>query len=73
MLTGLVFSFSGERNHYYGNRLKAELAPKMFLSLILDGMDQAKTNLPHVTTISKVCCCIHILENDFRKNGSNLY
>ncbi|KXJ07141.1 hypothetical protein AC249_AIPGENE5999 [Exaiptasia diaphana] len=42
-----------ERNHYYGNRLKAELEPNKYLSLIVDGMDQAKTNLPHVTTISK--------------------
>ncbi|KXJ18305.1 hypothetical protein AC249_AIPGENE23463 [Exaiptasia diaphana] len=42
-----------ERNHYYANRLKAELEPEKYLSLIVDGMDQAKTNLPHVTTISK--------------------
>ncbi|XP_028515211.1 uncharacterized protein LOC114575148 [Exaiptasia diaphana] len=42
-----------ERNHYYANRLKAELEPEKYLSLIVDGMDQAKANLPHVTTISK--------------------
>ena len=34
-------------------RLKAELEPRKELSIIVDGMDQAKTNIPHVTNITK--------------------
>ena len=45
--------FSAERDHYYNNRLRAEKDPHKFLSVIIDGMDQAKTNIPHVTTMSK--------------------
>ncbi|CAH3184920.1 unnamed protein product [Porites lobata] len=41
-----------ERRAYYGNCLKAELCPKKFLSLIIDGMDQSKTNLPRANCLS---------------------
>ena len=30
-----------------------EQQPKKYLSLIVDGMDQAQTNIPHFTSISK--------------------
>ena len=39
---------------YYQNRVEAEQRPKKYLSLIVDGMDQAKTNIPHFTGISIV-------------------
>jgi len=43
-----------ERRAYYANCLKAEQQPRRYLSLILDGMDQSKTNLPHANCLSKV-------------------
>lgn len=48
------FGFRAERRAYYGKCLKAEVSPKKYLSLIIDGMDQSKTNLPHPTCLSKV-------------------
>ena len=45
---------SAEREQYYQNRVKAEQRPRKYLSVISDGMDQAKTNIPHFTSISKV-------------------
>ena len=47
----LIFVFNStfqraERRAYYANCLKAEQQPRRYLSLILDGMDQSKTNLP---------------------------
>lgn len=46
--------FSAKHDHYYGNRLKAAMELRKYLSIIVDGMDQAKTNIPYVTNISKV-------------------
>jgi len=43
-----------ERRAYYANCLKAEQQPRRYMSLILDGMDQSKTNLPHANCLSKV-------------------
>ncbi|XP_073254276.1 uncharacterized protein [Porites lutea] len=42
-----------ERRAYYSNCLKAELDPDQYLSIIIDGMDQSKTNLPHANCLSK--------------------
>ena len=39
--------FRLEREAYYVRRAQAETKPKQILSLIIDGMDQKKTNLPH--------------------------
>ena len=36
-----------ERKLYYYKRNKAQKNPKKYLSIIIDGMDQSKTNLPH--------------------------
>ena len=36
-----------ERRHYHSNRLRAILAPETYLSLIIDGADQGKHQLPH--------------------------
>ena len=49
-----LISLRAERRAYYANCLKAEQEPKRYLSLILDGMDQSKTNLPHANCLSKV-------------------
>ena len=49
----IIILSSAERDHYYNNRLRAEKDPQKFLSVIIDGMDQAKTNIPHVTSMSK--------------------
>ncbi len=43
-----------ERQVYYHHRDKARRNPERYLSLILDGMDQSKTNIPHFTTETKV-------------------
>ena len=45
---------STERDHDYNNRLRAEKDPQKCLSVItVDGMDQAKINIPHVISMSK--------------------
>ncbi|XP_061193023.1 uncharacterized protein LOC133201246 [Saccostrea echinata] len=36
-----------ERQYYYKKREAAKRAPTKFLSVIVDGMDQSKSNLPH--------------------------
>ncbi|XP_062576087.1 uncharacterized protein LOC134237971 [Saccostrea cucullata] len=38
-----------ERRYYYKKRELARRNPSQFLSIIIDGMDQSKTNLPHFT------------------------
>lgn len=45
---------SGERKKYYKHQKKAEKRPDKYLSLIIDGMDQSKTHLPHWIQKSKV-------------------
>ena len=50
----LLATQRAERRVYYGNCLRAERDPKRYLSLILDGMDQSKTNIPHANCLSKV-------------------
>ena len=50
----ISLTFRAERRAYYGNCLKAEVSPKQYLSLIIDGMDQSKANLPHANCLSKV-------------------
>ena len=36
------------------HRQKAEKSPMKYLSLIIDGMDQSKTNIPHIISNPKV-------------------
>ena len=36
-----------ERRHYYSNRLRAELHPNVYLSVIIDGADQNKHKIPY--------------------------
>ena len=50
MFTPLVYSRQ-ERSRYYQNRQTAIEAPRESLSMIVDGMDQNKTNLPSLVSI----------------------
>ena len=43
----LLFFCSKERQYYYGHRELAKRNKRECMSVIIDGMDQAKTNLPH--------------------------
>lgn len=42
-----------ERQKYYKHQQKAKSYPNRYLSLIIDGMDQSKTQLPHFVHASK--------------------
>ena len=46
--------FRAERNKYYKHRSKAKANPDKYMSVIIDGMDQGKHNLPHIATTTKV-------------------
>ena len=45
--------YSNERLKYHSHREKARSSPDKYLTMIVDGMDQAKTNLPNTKLISK--------------------
>ena len=47
-------SNSDEREKYMKHRRKAEKQPSKYISLIIDGMDQDKTNVPHIISNPKV-------------------
>ena len=54
-LTLLFFPTNrAERKKYYKHGLKAKGEPKKYLLITIDGMDQAKHNLPPFTTTSEV-------------------
>ncbi|CAG2253456.1 unnamed protein product [Mytilus edulis] len=44
------------RQKYYKHNNKAQEDPDQYLSLIIDGMDQAKTNLPRFHNVTKADC-----------------
>ena len=44
-----------ERQRYYTNRQAAIENPEEYLSIIQDGMDQNKTNIPHFVRVTKSC------------------
>ncbi len=43
-----------ERGKYTKHRRKAENQPSKYISIIIDGMDQDKTNIPHIISNPKV-------------------
>ena len=51
--TIIVLFFRQERRKYYKHCRKAHQNPDKYMSIILDGMDQSKTNLPHFQQKSK--------------------
>ena len=50
-----------QRAYYYGKRTAARQEPQQFMSLIVDGMDQNKTDLPHLTTKNKAASNLWVL------------
>ena len=54
VMQSIEFLRRAERRVYYHHRDKAKCFPEKYISLILDGMDQSKTNIPHYITDSKV-------------------
>ena len=47
LLIYYLLHFSLERRKYYKHITKARRDPTKYLSLIIDGMDQSKTEIPH--------------------------
>ena len=45
--------FRGERKKYYNHRQKARANPHSYVAIIIDGMDQNKTNIPHLIHSTK--------------------
>lgn len=45
--------FSMERQKYYKHQTKAKIHSSKYLSIIIDGMDQSKTQIPHFVHASK--------------------
>ena len=48
-----LFSFRAERRKYYNHREKARSEPNKYVTIIIDGMDQSKTNVPHLLHTTK--------------------
>ena len=44
---------STERQKYYLHREKSRANPDKYMTIIIDGMDQSKTNVPHLTCAPK--------------------
>jgi len=51
-----------EREKYAKHRHKAEKYPSKYLSIIIDGMDQDKTNIPHLISTPKALAGNYTLE-----------
>lgn len=49
----LLHCYREQRQRYYTNRLAGIDKPRETLSLIIDGMDQNKTNIPHFVRLTK--------------------
>ena len=47
------FLFRNERRKYHLHRYKARRTPSKYLTVILDGMDQSKTDVPNLRRICK--------------------
>lgn len=53
MLTNEYILFRKERERYYSHRSKARSNPEKCVTIIIDGMDQSKSNLPNTKLIAK--------------------
>ena len=51
-----------EREKYAKHRHKSERNPSKYLSIIIDGMDQEKTNIPHIISKPKLMAGAATLE-----------
>ena len=67
----LQYINSQGRKKYCKHGLKAKANTEKYLSLIIDGMDQGKHNLPHLATNTKVkfVCLIKQLTAIYRSRG----
>lgn len=54
--------FRQEREKYAKHRNKSQKYPSKYLSLIMDGMDQQKTDLPHIISNPKSMAGCYTLE-----------
>ena len=54
--------FWRECEKYEKHRRKAQKHPETYFSIIIDGMDQSKTNLPHITTNPEILAGCQTLE-----------
>ena len=49
----ILYTCRTERKKYHRHREKSRANPEKFMTIIIDGMDQAKTNLPNTKMIAK--------------------
>ena len=61
-VTPAYISFRTEREKYAKHRNKAQKYPSQYVSIIVDGMDQEKTDLPHIISNPKSMAGSHTLE-----------
>lgn len=54
--------FRSEREKYAKHRCKSEKFPSKYMSVIVDGMDQEKTDIPHIITNPKAMSGSYKLE-----------
>lgn len=61
-LVTYISSYRKERERYYLNRERARHDPQKYISIIIDGMDQSKTDLPHFATKTKSSSALWTLQ-----------
>ena len=77
LLAFILYLYRKERDAYYKRRAEAIAKPSERISIIVDGMDQSKTNLPHfkgwqtpkvlLYLFEKLKCCL-VKTNLFWRN-----
>ena len=73
LINWFTFHNRRERQKYYKHQDKAKKMPHKYMSLITDGMDSSKTNIPHFKVKSKVSLFRHRLRRKaerFRLSGT---
>lgn len=58
----IALLYRNEREKYAKHRHKSEKYPNKYLSVIIDGMDQDKTDIPHITSNPKAMAGSYRLE-----------
>ena len=67
LLISFTFPFRRERQKYYKHQNKAKKMPDRYMSVITDGMNSSKTNIPHFKVKSKVSLFQHRLWRYLKK------
>ena len=62
VFTEIITCCRSEREKYAKHRHKSEKYPSKYLSLIIDGMDQDKTDIPHIISNPKAMAGSYTLE-----------